>query len=475
MPAKKMPLAGVHVGNPADWNLSKIVGLIIPETHTAIPHPQEFSQHESLYLENAELKQEMEVLRQESQTLRNNWYDMESKRDIEVAVLTTRLEQIETLYQQLLKRMDVLATTTGSLSQDPFLGLYRMACDADKKLPTYQREDYHGAYYWTKERRRRGYQNGRGVLTVKKSSKSVDIRPKEDSRVKVKREKVDTMNVKIEQVTQDPTSAAVPSTFKRPQSIAISPLVRISKKKKEVHCTPSPPVFSSVPSAAHHHTCLIAKTTQIDDMPEKPAFEHISNEPFGAARDDPVAFGPTALEKPIDLTTSDANAQLSEPAIITNPLEGLFPDRSDSHSADIISIPGPSSITMAHIASTSVGDMGPSPGNAHSQPQAPSFMQYLSKVMHANATLVPANVAVPTQNTGVKFENDDAAAEAKCTKKKEVVPVKQSTRATAKIFHKSLCRIDCCQYHTEGSNGQFETYWKKLDASVKQILIVLSI
>lgn len=144
-------------------------------------------------------------------------------------------------------------------------------------------------------------------------------RPKEDSRVKVKREKVDTVNVKVEQVTQDSTSAAVPSTFKRPQSIAISPLVRISKKKKEVHCTPSPPVFSSVPSAAHHHTCLVAKTTQIDDMPDKPAFEHISNEPFGAARDDPVAFGPTALDKPINLTTSDANAQLSEPAIVGPP------------------------------------------------------------------------------------------------------------------------------------------------------------
>lgn len=68
--------------------------------------------------------------------------------------------------------MDVLATSTGSVSQETFLELYRMARDADKSLPTYQRENYHGTYYWTKEKRQREYQNGRGVLTVKKSSKS---------------------------------------------------------------------------------------------------------------------------------------------------------------------------------------------------------------------------------------------------------------------------------------------------------------
>jgi hypothetical protein len=125
-----------------------------------------------------------------------------------------------------------------------------------------------------------------------------------------------------------------------------------------------------------------------------------------------------------------------------DPLKGLFPDRSDSHSTDIVSVPEPPSITMTHTASTSVGDVDPSPGNAHSQPRAPSemsFMQYLSRAMHVNATLpVPTTVAVPTQNTGAKSENYDAAAEAKCAKKKEVVPVKQSTRATAKYVWQLL-------------------------------------
>lgn len=319
---------------------------------------------------------------------------MKSKHDIEVAILTSRLEQTETLYQQLLKRMDVLATTsTGSGSQDPFLELYRMARDADKTLPTYQREDYHGTYYWTKEEWHREYQNGRGVLTVKKSSKSgatnylvaedgivaseseqqkmrnqlhaawrtlldqglapttwmaADIRalefirftmrqsfihfrlcdgywkidtfasrhypqwtsrPKEDHhRVKVKREKVDAVNVKVEQVTQDSISAALPSgTSKRPQSIAISPQVRISKKMKEAHLIPSPPVFT----ANHHDACLVAETTRIDAMSDKPTCEHIS--------DDPVAFEPSPLDEPINLTSSDANVQLSRTATVVGP------------------------------------------------------------------------------------------------------------------------------------------------------------
>ncbi|KAG1726416.1 uncharacterized protein EDB91DRAFT_1086772 [Suillus paluster] len=363
-----MTAAGEQVGQNTTMIYSIKVVLVgqqfIQWQHTAIPHPQ--SQHKSLYLENAELT---DVLWQESQILKNNWYDMKCKHNIEVAMLTSRLEQTETLYQQLLKPMDVLAaSTTGSGPQDPFLELYCM----------------------TKEEWQWEYQNGRGILTVKKSSKSESEQPKmrnqlhaawhtlldedtftsrhypqwtshpkEDNQVKVKREKVDAMNVKVEQVTQDSTSAAVPSTFKQPQSIAISPLVRISKKKKEVHRIPSPPVFSPVPSAAHHDTYLVAEMTQIGAMPDRPTFEHISDKPVGAARDNPVAFEPGALDKPINLTSSDANVQLSQPAIIMNPLKGLFPDQSDSHSADIISVPGPSSITTVHIASTSVGDMDP--------------------------------------------------------------------------------------------------------------------
>ncbi|KAG1847027.1 hypothetical protein DFJ58DRAFT_843343 [Suillus subalutaceus] len=52
----------------------------------------------------------------------------------------------------------------------PSSSFYRIARDADKTLPTYEREDYHGTYYWTKDEWQKEYQNGRGVQTLLSSS-----------------------------------------------------------------------------------------------------------------------------------------------------------------------------------------------------------------------------------------------------------------------------------------------------------------
>jgi hypothetical protein len=46
-----------------------------------------------------------------------------------------------------------------------------MARDANKTPPTYEQEDYHSMYYCTAEEWQQEYQNGHGVLAVKKSAK----------------------------------------------------------------------------------------------------------------------------------------------------------------------------------------------------------------------------------------------------------------------------------------------------------------
>ncbi|KAG0701851.1 hypothetical protein DFH29DRAFT_875591 [Suillus ampliporus] len=130
----------------------------------------EYLHQESLRYENTELMKEVELLKKDCLTLKNDWHDMKRKCEVEVAMLKSKLEQTETLYEQLLQRMNSSANTTGP--HNPFLELYRMAQEADKTLPAYSWEDYDGTYYWTKDEWQQEYQNGHGVLSVRKPPKS---------------------------------------------------------------------------------------------------------------------------------------------------------------------------------------------------------------------------------------------------------------------------------------------------------------
>lgn len=73
------------------------------------------------------------------------------------------------MYEQLLQRMNS-SVNTGP--HNPFLELFRMVQEPGKALPAYKHEDYDGTYYWTKDEWQREFQNGRGVLSVKKAPKS---------------------------------------------------------------------------------------------------------------------------------------------------------------------------------------------------------------------------------------------------------------------------------------------------------------
>lgn len=272
-----------------------------------------------------------------------------------------------------------------------------MAQEADKTLPAYSREDHNGTCYWTKDEWQREYQNGRGVLSVRKPPKpgashhlvdengvvaseseqqkmrsqlhaawrtllnnglahitwmSADIRalefvrltmrqafvhfrlcdghwkiytfssrhypqrtsrPKDDNRAGVvKREKFDE-DVKLEPAVRDSMSTA--SSSKRPQSVAISPQSRTSKRKKDAHRISSLSLSTTVASstAVQNHTVaprplpIIIPLTST--MPDEHESDHIS-EDITQSLDDPIALTTDIVGVPPQSTSAKCQPQL---------------------------------------------------------------------------------------------------------------------------------------------------------------------
>ncbi|KAG1868829.1 hypothetical protein C8R48DRAFT_771596 [Suillus tomentosus] len=442
---------------------------------------------------------------------------MKRKCEVDVATLKSKLEQTETLYEQLLQCMDSSANTG---PHNPFLELYQMAQEADKILPVYLQENYDvkkapksgAAHYLIDESgvvaseseqqkmrtdicalkfvrltMRRAFVhfwlcNGHWKIDTFSSRHYPQWTscPKDDNRAGiVKREKIDA-NVKLEPAIQDSMSTA--SSSKRPQSVAISPQAHASKKKKEAHRISSLSLSSTavVPSTVQNHSVTLPIITPpAGTIPDKHESDHISNRDSTQALDDLIALTTDIINILSQSTAITCQPQLQ--VEIINPLRSLFPDAQESlplvhptyssatQMSESSSIVSSTVNLVTHMENMSVSDPTNSAVPQLPLPEMPvSFMRYLSEAMHVNAVVAPVNMMVPTLTTA---ENKDSvvrtvsATDASKGQVKKATPaLKQTIRATSK----SLCRTDWCTEHPGGSNAQFETHWKKLDASVKQ-------